>query len=83
MITFATMFLLMMSIRRSTYIQLDAQEVQHLLNTLATMLEQVIDNMHPHHLLVSLTKGIHKFCAESGLYRPPQSLLPARQAQWC
>lgn len=67
MITFATVFLLKTSTRRSTYIQLDVQEVHHLLNTLVTMLEQVADNLHPRHLLVNLTKSIHEILRRIGL----------------
>ncbi|KAE8414164.1 hypothetical protein BDV36DRAFT_299278 [Aspergillus pseudocaelatus] len=58
MIAFAVVFLLKVSTRFSATVHLDNQETQRLMLSLVTVLKGVTASMHPHHLLVSITKGI-------------------------
>ncbi|KAB8215372.1 hypothetical protein BDV33DRAFT_15218 [Aspergillus novoparasiticus] len=58
MIAFAVVFLLKVSTHFSTTVQLDNQETQRLILSLAMVLKGVTATMHPHHFLVSITRGI-------------------------
>lgn len=71
MITFATVFLLKVSTRFSTLGHLDMQEVQQLLLALVAVMKQVTGTMHPHHLLVKITKGLDEVVQKSGRVQVP------------
>ncbi|QRD88998.1 hypothetical protein F9C07_2200221 [Aspergillus flavus] len=58
MIAFAVVFLLKVPTHFSTSVQLDNQEIQRLMLSLAMVLKGVTATMHPHHFLVSITEGI-------------------------
>ncbi|KAE8383627.1 hypothetical protein BDV26DRAFT_251337 [Aspergillus bertholletiae] len=58
MIAFAVVFLLKVSTRFPATVQLDNQEIHHLMLSLVSVLKGVTATMHPHHLLVGITKGI-------------------------
>ena len=84
MITFAAVFLMKMSVRRFAYVQLEMQEVQHLLNSLMTILKDVTETMHPHHLLVRLTKGILEVLHWIGITpESPMSVAPPLDEELC
>ncbi|KAI0133721.1 C6 transcription factor [Xylariales sp. AK1849] len=76
MIAFATVFLLKMSTRGSASVQLDLQEVQRLMVALVTILRKVTEPMHPHHLLVSITRGIDDVLQRSGFIAGPVAGVP-------
>ncbi|KAH8702306.1 C6 transcription factor [Talaromyces proteolyticus] len=71
MIAFAIVFLLKVSTRLSASVRLDIQEVQRLMITLVSVLKEVAASMHPHHLLVGITKGIDDLLQRSGLIPGP------------
>ncbi|KAH8894009.1 hypothetical protein GQ53DRAFT_716521 [Thozetella sp. PMI_491] len=67
MVAFAAVFLLKVSTKLSTSVQLDVKEIQRLMHTLVQALKKVTATMHPRHLLVSITKGIDGLLLRSGL----------------
>ena len=58
MIAFAVVFLLKVSTQFSASVQLDVKEIQQSMSTLLKILKRVTATMHPHHLLVTIAKGI-------------------------
>ncbi|KAB8278869.1 hypothetical protein BDV30DRAFT_248760 [Aspergillus minisclerotigenes] len=70
MIAFAVVFLLKVSTHFSTTVQLDNQETQCFMLSLAMVMKGVIATMHPHHFLVSITKGIDDLLQRSRMQEP-------------
>lgn len=66
MITFAAVFLIKVSSRPSSYVRLDIQEVERLVEDTGKTLRRVTSNMHPRHLLVSIAKGIENLLQQFG-----------------
>lgn len=58
MIAFAVVFLLKVSTRFSSLVQIDGQEVHRLMTRLIKVLQEVSRSMHPRHLLVTITEGV-------------------------
>ncbi|KAK7927090.1 hypothetical protein PG985_004088 [Apiospora marii] len=67
MIAFAAVFLLKVSTKYSSVVQVDLQKIKHLLRTLLATLKSVTSSMHPRHLLVSITAGIENLLGRSGV----------------
>ena len=68
MIAFAVVFLLKAGKLPSALVQLDRNEIRRLINELHGVLERVTAMMHPHHLLVSITKGINRTLYQQAEY---------------
>lgn len=67
MIAFAAVFLLKVSTKYSSVVQVDLQKIKQLLRTLLATLNNVTSNMHPRHLLVSITAGIESLLCRCGV----------------
>ncbi|KAK8090883.1 hypothetical protein PG994_000388 [Apiospora phragmitis] len=67
MIAFAAVFLLKVSTKYISMVQVDLQEIRRLLRTLLATLKKVTLSMHQRHLLVSITAGIESLLCRCGV----------------
>ncbi|KAK7958233.1 hypothetical protein PG996_010328 [Apiospora saccharicola] len=67
MIAFAAVFLIKVSTKYSSVVQVDLQKIKHLLRSLLDTLKNVTSNMHPCHILVSITAGIESLLCRCGI----------------
>lgn len=68
-ITFAVNFLFKVSAGLSTTVQFNVQEFRQLVGDSVAVLKESDDDMHPRHVLVSLTKGIDGILQRCGSVR--------------
>ncbi|KAK8127527.1 Transcriptional activator of proteases prtT [Apiospora sp. TS-2023a] len=67
MIAFAAVFLIKVSTKYSSVVQVDLQKIKHLLRSVLVTLKNVTSNMHTRHLLVSITAGIENLLCRCGI----------------
>ncbi|KAK8106306.1 Transcriptional activator of proteases prtT [Apiospora kogelbergensis] len=67
MIAFAAVFLLKVSTKYGSMVQINLQGIRHLLRRLLTTLKKVTSSMHSRHLLVGITAGIESLLHRCGI----------------
>jgi hypothetical protein len=84
MICYAVVFLLKVSTKYTSYVRVDTAEIKSLITELVAVLKKVTLNMHPRHVLKSISKGVEKlldaaFASDSQpptIYSPDVRYLP-------
>ncbi|KAJ4159903.1 uncharacterized protein LMH87_007840 [Akanthomyces muscarius] len=74
MLAFSIVFLLKVSSKYSSFIQVNSSEILPLISETVTALEKVTSKMHRRHLLVSMTKGMRGLVQKMKLQDAPRPL---------
>lgn len=76
MVAFAIVFLLKVSTKYSTLVQVNQNEIQPLVLETVKALEKVTSSMHRRHLLVSIAKGMRSLVQKMRVTEGPEALAP-------